>query len=346
MNPLDLPGTWRLAEPVWLHLAWGAVLLPALVLWGARARERRLAGFATPERLDEIVGTRRPWPVFARAAVLGLACLCMAVGLARPQSDPVEVETERTGRSVIFLLDVSRSMLATDTAPNRLDRAKLWINDLVGELRGDQFGLIAFAGTSTVVSPLTSDRAFFRMALDEVTPDTVSRGGTNIGDAIRRTTELLIPPGGAGSEDGASGRVLHDLILITDGEDQESLPVEAARAAAQRGVRIIAIGIGSESGAVITAGDAGGTVRTQLNPSTLRDIAGATPGGVFLSVGTDTVDLARLYRDLIASADQAALEQATMVRWTERYAWFLWPLLVLLLIERTLIPHNARRAEW
>lgn len=344
MSPLELGGTWRLAEPVWLHVAWGAVVLPVLIVWFARRRERRLAGFATPERLEDLVGRTRRWPMAARCVAAATACVLLAVGLARPQSDPEEIETERTGRSVIFLLDVSRSMLAEDVAPNRLERAKLWIDDLVGELRGDQFALVAFAGSSTVVSPLTSDRAFFRMALDEVTPDSVNRGGTNIGDAIRKTTELLVPPGADGAAD--AGRVLHDIILITDGEDQESLPIEAAQAAAQRGVRVIGIGIGSADGAVIGSARESDAVRTRLESSTLRAIADATPGGVYLEVGTGTVDLARLYRDLIASADQESLERASIVRYTERFGWFLWPVLALLLLERAGIPMGARRSVW
>ncbi len=342
MTEMQLWGTWRLAEPVWLHVAWGAVLLPVLILWAARRRERRLKTFAVAERLDDIVGAARRWPEVARSMAAAAACLLLAVGLARPQSDPVEVETERTGRSVIFLLDVSRSMLAADVAPNRLGRAKLWIEDLVGELRGDQFALVAFAGSSTVVAPLTSDRAFFRMALDEVNPDSVSRGGTNIGDAIRKTTELLVPP----EADGSADRVLHDIILITDGEDQESLPVEAAQAAAQRGVRVIGIGIGSPDGTMIEPNRESDSVRTRLESSTLRAIAEATPGGVYLEVGTGTVDLARLYRDLIASADQESLERASIVRYTERFGWFLWPVLFLLLVERVGIPMGARRSVW
>lgn len=347
MTPLELFGTWRLAEPVWLHAAWGVLVLPVLVVWWARRRERRMARFAEAERLDDIVGRRRWWPVLARAVVVSVACLMMAGALARPQSDPVEVESDRTGRNVIFLLDVSRSMLATDVAPNRLERSKLWISDLVAEVKGDRFALVAFAGGSSVVSPLTSDRAFFRMALNEVGPETVPRGGTNIGDAIRKVTELLLPETAP-----AEGRVYHDIVLITDGEDQESLPAAAAEAAAQRGARIIALGIGSPDGATIAAdGDseadgASETVRTRLEASTLAEIAGATPGGVFLEVGTGTVDLARLYRELIASADQDSLEKASILKYTERFGWFLWPALLLLLVERMLIPSGSRRAAW
>lgn len=340
MNPIHLAGTWRLAEPGWLLLGCAAVVLPLVVLWARSRRERRLGRFAVRARLDELIGPQRRWNAAARAGVAGLACLMLAAGLARPQSNPREVESERTGRDVIFLLDVSRSMLATDVAPNRLERAKLWIGDLVAQLRGDRFALVAFAGSASVRSPLTSDRLFFRMTLDELTPDSVSRGGTNIGDAIRKTLELVIPPAADGDAGG-----FRDIILITDGEDQGSLPVEAARAAAQRGVRIIALGIGSPQGAEIKTSDGSGrTVRTRLDSATLADIAAATPGGAYLEVGAGTVDLAELYSDLIATAPQGTLESGTTVRYTERFAWFLWPALALLFAERILIPQGLRRS--
>jgi hypothetical protein len=111
-------------------------------------------------------------------------------------------------------------------------------------------------------------------------------------------------------------------------------------------VRVIGIGIGSADGTVIGSARESDSVRTRLESSTLRAIADATPGGVYLEVGTGTVDLARLYRDLIASADQESLERASIVRYTERFGWFLWPVLALLLIERAGIPMGARRSVW
>lgn len=336
-TPLDLGDDWRLFNPLWLHAGWLAVVLPIGILLAASARRRVLERFATPERLAELAGRPRRITPMIRAALAVIATLGITLTLARPQSDPVELQTDQTGRDVIFLLDVSRSMLATDVAPNRLDRSKLWINDLVAELRGDRFALVTFAGSSSVRSPLTTDRAFFRMMLDEAGPDSVTRGGTNIGDAIRKTLELVIPdePGSAPHQ---------DIILITDGEDQESLPVEAARAAGQRGVRIIALGIGSPDGTrILTEGGDQPAVQTRLDAPALAEIAAATPGGVFFEVGTGTVDLAQLYRDLIASADQATLGQSVNLQYQERFPWFLWPAVLALLAERILVPAGTRR---
>ncbi|RMH31287.1 MAG: VWA domain-containing protein [Planctomycetota bacterium] len=339
LPPLPLPGTWQLAQPEWLVLVAAAVVLPLLV-FAARVRQsRRFARFADPAMHDTLAGRRIWWPVVCRSICAAGAAVLLGVAMSQPQSDPVERESDRTGRDVIFLLDVSRSMLATDVAPNRLERAKLWISDLVRELKGDRFALVAFAGSASVRAPLSNDRLFFSLMLDELSPASVSRGGTNIGDAIRKTMELVVPP-----RNDDSANTYTDIILITDGEDQESLPVAAAQAAAQRGVRIIAIGIGSEGGTAIpTSENSQQTVTTRLESSTLRDIAGATPGGVYIEVGTGTVDLPSLYRDIIAAAGSTSLERATSLQYSERFLWFLWPAVLLLIAERVLIPSEDRQ---
>lgn len=339
-DAFPIVGTWQLAQPVWLSLLAVAVLLPLILGIGGRIRERRMRRFAEARQLDQLVGPRRRWTPLARAAIAVAAAVMLAVSLAQPQSDPTEIDTERSGRDVIFLLDVSRSMLATDVRPNRLERAKLWIRDLVAELQGDRFALVAFAGSASVRAPLSTDPLFFDQVLDELNPRSVDRGGTNIGDAIRKTMDMVVPE----REDEAE-RAYTDIILITDGEDQESLPVEAAAAAAERGVRIIALGIGSTSGTVIET-DSSERVETRLDSETLADIARATPGGAYLEVGTDTLDLPKLYRDLIASAEQTTLDQTTALQYTERFPIFLWPAFVLILAERIILPTGTRRSTW
>ncbi len=339
LPPLPLPGSWQLARPEWLVLLGAAVVLPLLVFAARAWQSRRFARFADPAMHDALAGTRSWWPVVCRSMCVSLSAALLALAMSQPQSDPVERETDRTGRDVIFLLDVSRSMLATDVAPNRLERSKLWINDLVRELKGDRFALVAFAGSASVRAPLSNDRLFFSLMLEELSPESVSRGGTNIGDAIRKTMELVVPP-----REDESANAYTDIILITDGEDQESLPVAAAQAAAQRGVRIIAIGIGSEGGTAIpTSENSRQTVTTSLDSSALRDIAGATPGGAYVEVGTGTVDLPSLYRDIIAAAGSTSLEKATSLQFTERFPWFLWPAVLLVIVERVLVPVTDRR---
>ncbi len=333
--------TWRFEHPQWLLGLWGAPALALVMLLLARRAGRAQRRLADERMIDAMLGTRRRWNAWARALVSSLALACMVVALARPQSDPREVEVESKGRDVVFLVDVSRSMLARDVAPNRLGKAKLWINDLVDQLGSDRVGLVAFAGSSAVLSPLTNDRMFFRLALEELSPESVLVGGTNIGDALRRTMDLVYP-----EDSDAATQNYRDIVLISDGEDQDSLPVAAARQAGARGARIIAIGIGSDKGAPVPRdkdSDSAPPVRSRLESGTLRSIAAASPGGVYLEVGTGTIDLAQVYHDLIASADQRTIETSSQTLYTERFMIFLTLAVVLLAADMALIPHGSRR---
>ena len=224
------------------------------------------------------------------------------------------------------MLDTSRSMLAEDIKPNRLERSKIAIRDLLERLKGDRIAIITFAGNSTVKCPLTQDYAFVRMVLADISTESTSRGGTMIGDAIRKATEDVFD---------RQSRKYKDIILITDGEDHDSFPVQAAEKAAAEGIRIIAIGLGSEtegSRIPITGPNGektflkykGQEVWSKLDGDTLRKIVYATEGGKYLSVepGT-TLDLGEIYEGLIASAEKRELESVTMTRYDEKFQVFL-----------------------
>lgn len=334
------------AAPHWLGALW---LIPALalLLWlAARARRRAAARLAEPS-LHAAIGVRtRGLRRRLAAPILLLAIALTALAVARPQWNPRPREVTRQGRDVVFLIDVSRSMLARDLAPTRLDRAKLWIKDLVGSIEGDRVALVAFAGAAVVKCPLTLDYAFFSLCLDELTPESVPRGGTNIGDAIRKVMGDVFAP------DPDSGVHHRDIVLITDGEDQESLPVEAAVAAGREGVRIIALGLGSDqAGAVIPVEGPGGqerslsyggrTVETRQNARGLAEIATASASGVYLNIGTGTIDLDRVYADLIRSADRSTTSESTALRFDEGFQYLLLPALLLLVVE-TLLRDRSR----
>ena len=333
---------WRFAQPQWLMMLWALPVLAALMLLVFYRTRRGTRRLGDRDRINELLGRPRSWNTLLRIAITMLALACIVLASARPQSDPREVEVDSKGRDVVFLIDVSRSMLARDVAPSRLEKTKLWIKDLVDELGGDRVGLVAFAGSSRVISPLTNDRLFFKLALEELNPDSVLVGGTNIGDAIRRTMELVFPETGEGESSA-----YRDIVLISDGEDQDSLPIEAARRAGAEGVRIIALGIGSDKGALIQADDENGQrsmVRSKLESTTLRQIAAASPGGVYLEVGTGTIDLAQVYEDLIATAEQRSLETASTMKYTERYMVFLAVGIGLIMLDLLAIPTRTRRA--
>ena len=337
--PLDLGGAARLADPVWLHALWLAPLTLLLAWHAARARRRALERLGDSPLVQQI--TSGPRRRRLRACCLAAAVALIALALARPQHGTETRDVEHRGRDLVFVLDVSRSMLARDLAPSRLGRAKLWINDLVDDLGGDRVGLVAFAGAPAIKCPLTQDRAFFRLALDRLDTQSAPRGGTMIGDAIRKVLDDIYEVENENGDPVESGR-FRDIILITDGEDQESFPVKAAQTAGEFGVRIIAIGVGDtgEGTPVPVAPGSdryiehdGKTVRSRLESKTLREIQQAVPGNVFLEVGTGEIDLAQVYRDLIASAEQTTLGSSTVTDYKERYAVFLALALVLLAFE-------------
>lgn len=289
-----------LVAPDNLDLLWLAPALLALLVWASLRRRAIARSIGRVEMIGRLVPASLAWRRAVSATLVLLSCVAIVAGLARPRGEPIEQSATVSGRDVAFVVDVSRSMLATDVSPTRLDRCKVWMKDVLDTLDGDRAALVAFAGTASIKCPLTLDRTFLEMQIDDLAPGSVARGGSLIGDAIRKAVNEVF------AQDSTRHR---DIILFTDGEDQESFPVEAARAAAEKGIRIIAIGIGSDTtGSPVPAptdrpnpeylSHRGERVVSRLNPTTLAEIATASAGGVFLNVGTGTIELDRVYADL------------------------------------------------
>ena len=318
-----------------LHWLWLVPVLVGVLIFAARRRQTALQAFIDAGLLDRIRISVSPARRRVKAGLAIGGLIFLAFGLARPGWNPKPETIQRRGRDVVFLLDVSKSMLAEDLAPNRMERAKLSVQDAVDRLEGDRVGLVVFAGSSVVKCPLTLDYGFFRMMLEDVSTDSISRGGTLIGDAIRKVLDDVF--------DDAE-KQYKDIVLITDGEDHDSFPVEAAETAGKRGVRLIAIGLGDENeGRRIPITDAQGRktflmhdgqeVWSKLDAHTLRKMVNATPGGKYLNVSTGTIDLGQVYLELIASAEKKDLESATIKRYEEKFQIFLLFALVLLGID-------------
>lgn len=332
---------FRFGEVEMLHALWLVPALAALMLRAARRRRRALEEFVESGLLARLGRSSMPDP--ARRVLKCLLVLAavgsLVVALARPAWDAVREEVTQRGRDVVFLLDVSRSMLAEDLPPNRLERAKLAILDAVDRLAGDRVALAVFAGATVVKCPLTLDYGFFRMALGDVTTASVSRGGTLIGDGLRTVLRDVF--------DGKRSN-FRDIVLITDGEDHESFPVEAAAEAGALGVRLIAIGLGDERTGqrvpVEAPGDAGRTFLThegrevwsRLDADALRRMADATPDGVYLNVSTGSVDLGEVYLRLIASAAGREVGTRELERLEEKFQIFLAACILLLALETAL----------
>ncbi|MCK5802025.1 MAG: VWA domain-containing protein, partial [Lentisphaeria bacterium] len=229
---------------------------------------------------------------------------------------------------------------------SRLHRSKTAIRDCIDVLEGDRVALIAFAGTAAVKCPLTLDYGFFAMMLDGLGVESISRGGTMIGDALRKAVDEVFDD---------QDREARDIILITDGEDHESLPEEAAKVVGEKGIRLIAIGIGDENegrpipvtgkdGQIAYMKYRGERVFSKLDADTLRKMVNATPGGKYLNVATGTLDLGAVYLDLVASAEKKDLESRTIKRREERFQIFLILAFALLCVETVLSDRARGRA--
>lgn len=325
----------RLHSLEMLHLLWLIPLLTGLFLYSGQQRRAALLQFVRQGLLARLPVTASPTRRFFKATAVLAALTGIVIALARPAWNPTAMTVKRSGRDVVFVLDVSRSMLAEDLAPNRLERAKLAIDDCVGRLRGDRVALVAFAGTATVKCPLTLDYGFFRMILETIRIDSINRGGSMLGDALRTVADQVLDD---------QVKQYKDIILITDGGDHGSFPEEAARAAGEQGVRLIIVGLGDErEGQRIPVIDAQGRraflkyqgreVWTRLDPEPLRRMAGATPGGVYLPVATGNIDLGEVYTELVATAQKKELEAKTITRYEEKFQIFLAIAILLLGLE-------------
>ncbi len=320
---------------LWLLFAVPVVLLPAYI-WCFWRKAKTLRILASNEMLKKINTSVSLKKQIFKAFLLITAFVSVVVALTKPQWNPQTRKIKRAGRDVVILLDTSRSMLAEDIKPSRLERLKIAVRDLLERLKGDRIAIVTFAGNASVKCPLTQDYAFVRMVLADISTESTSRGGTMIGDAIRKATEEVFD---------RQSREYKDIILITDGEDHDSFPVQAAEKAATEGIRIIAIGLGDEtegSRIPITEADGrktflkydGAEVWSKLDADTLRKVVYATNGGKYLSVepGT-TLDLGEIYTRLIDAAEKRELESATMMKYDEKFQIFLALGIVLIVCE-------------
>ena len=324
------------ARPVWLNLLW---LLPLgfFLFWWAEQRRRALIGrIVAPKLRSLLAGNTSParrW--FRNACVLGALGL-LAVALAGPRLGYDTLEVPHKGRDVLIAMDVSRSMLATDVAPTRLQRAKLLVEDLVGELSGDRLGLVAFAGSAFLQAPLTLDHGAVLAAVDELDTDLIPKGGTNLAAAIRTCEEAF------GKAEGFS----RAIIIVSDGEELDADGLEAARQAAANGIRIFTVGVGSAEGSEIPLGpgefvrdSSGKVVQSRLDASRMTEIAEIT-GGFYVPLDEDAAR--RLVTDGIGKMKEVEMTASASRRPIERYQWPLGAAIGLLVLQ-ALVGERRRR---
>ncbi|NQU64433.1 MAG: VWA domain-containing protein [SAR324 cluster bacterium] len=319
------------------NLIWFAVLPLIIGLWiyAQSQKKRALLLYADLKRHPALGNQFSPPKQWIRGFLILSSLILLILTLMRPQGNPVVQTVKKRGRDLVFVIDVSRSMLAEDLGPNRLGKAKQLVSDVVDILEGDRVGLLVFAGSSAIKSPLTLDYNYFKYVLANISPADISRGGTLIGDAIRTVSERLFFD---------QDNKYRDVILITDGEDHESFPIEAAEEAAKKGIKIHTVGLGDPDGTNIPIRQSGTysllkyqdqTVKTRLDETTLKKIAEITQG-VYIPVRTHRVDLADLYLNHIALAEKREAESRQSKVWSELFQFFLGIAIILLLAEAIL----------
>ncbi|MFM1890580.1 MAG: hypothetical protein RLZZ565_1337 [Planctomycetota bacterium] len=338
-----MPTELEFNHPEAMRWLWLVLVVAAIALWRSRGRLRQLRRFADAPLLARIaprVSFARP---IARTLVTLVAMAMLVVALLDPRWGFQYEEVQRRGLDCFFVVDVSRSMLAEDATPSRLDRAKSFIEDAIEALPGDRVGLIAYAGTASLRCPLTLNDDLLLMSLRELAPESTIRGGSLLGDAIRMAAESFTD-----TQKGAKV-----IVVLTDGEDQGSFPVEAAsKAYADLGVRVFTVGLGdSTEGARIPIDSPGGRrwlmhegqeVWTRMDDTTLREVALAG-GGAYFPAGTKRLDMAEAMDVALDSLERAEQESTTIRRSTPRFQWFAGLALLLLVVETVI---SDRRGGW
>lgn len=309
-------------------------VIQALVL---KLRTRRIRRFGDEALVSRLMPSYSKAKVWVRLVFFSLGFFFFVVGLSRPQIGAKLKEHETKGAEIMIVLDVSNSMLAEDYSPNRLERAKLAISRLVDKLRDDRIGLIVFAGNSFVQLPITTDYVSAKMFLNSISTESVPVQGTAIGDAINTAMRSF----------SAQSEKSRAIIIITDGENHEDDPVAAAKQAADMGVRVFAIGVGSPEGKPIPMDGEllkdkdGEIVVTRLDEAVLQEVAKAG-NGVYVRAGNNEFGLNPIIEN-IQRMDDEKYSSIVFEEFDEQFMYFLGIALFFFVLEMLLGERRSRR---
>lgn len=325
-------------------LLWFALPLAGLLILAMLRREKILQQFlqGSPNLWRTLCASVHWRRRRIKVLFLVLAFVFSVLALARPQWGFELREVKRQGTDILLAIDVSKSMLTQDVAPNRLERTKLAVRDLIGQLRGDRVGLIAFAGDAFLACPLTSDYGGVLLSLENLNVQSIPRGGTNVSSAIKEAI-----------------RVYHErkiknktMIILTDGDNLEGEPLALAEKAKADGIKIYTVGIGTREGELVRVPDKdggssflkdkdGNFVKSRLNEQLLQDIALAT-GGLYVRASGAQFGLDIIYEREIAKFEKTEYDAQMKRRYFERFQWPL-SIAVVLLVLATALPERQRQ---
>ena len=335
------------------NLLWLLLTIPILTaLWIATRHWHRaqLQRFADRSMFGRLIPDASPRRTALKFALIMCALALLILAVANPQACTKLQEAKRQGSDIAICLDISNSMMAEDIQPNRLERSKRTIGNLLGELTGDRVSLVVFAGTSFVQMPLTNDYGAAKLFLDQVSCDQISTQGTAIGDAISTAIQTL------GYDDPDREWVRNKgraIIIISDGENHEDDAVAAAKKAASESIRVCTIGMGQPEGTPIPEYDPrgrrnnykrakdGSIVMTKLNETMLAEIAHAG-NGVYVRAGNTGNSIAEVL-NTIANLDKEQYGEATFSEYESRYQYPLAGAIICLVLELIIFERRNRK---
>ncbi|MDN3665061.1 VWA domain-containing protein [Algibacter miyuki] len=333
---------FQLEEKIWF---WTLAIIPVIILlflmlqfWRYRAQKK----FADKELLKRLSPNKSVFKSVLKVVVLCLAFLCFTIALVNPKIGTKLETVKREGVDIVFAVDVSKSMLAEDIAPNRLEKSKQLVTQIINNLASDRVGIIAYAGKAFPQLPITTDYASAKMFLNNMNTDMLSSQGTAISEAIKLATTYF-------DDEEQTNRV---LIIISDGEDHTEEAAAVAEQAHDEGIRIFTIGVGDEKGGPIPIkrngvvlnykkDKQGETVITRLNEDTLKKIADEA-NGAYIN-GKNTTDVVTNIREILNGMDKTEFEAKQFADFKDQFQWFLGLGLFFLFIDIFLL---ERKTGW
>ena len=333
---------YQLEEPTYfIYLASIPVIfvLFLLVLWWKKRKQKQFADSGLMEKLSPQMSTFKS---FLKTGVICIALALLVVALVNPKMGTKLETIKRQGVDIVFALDVSKSMLAEDIAPSRLEKAKQIITRIIDNLGSDRIGVIIYAGNSYPLLPITTDHAAAKMFLQNADPDMVSSQGTAINEAINRGITYF----------DMKERTNRFLFIVSDGEDHEENVAYAAEDATKAGIKIFTIGIGTEKGGPIPIKENGNVVSykkdnkgevviTQLKPDVLKEIA-SEGNGKYID-GNRTQETIKTIEDLLLKAEKNEFETKQFSDYKDQFQWFIGLGLLFLLIDVLLL---EKKTKW
>jgi len=322
------------AEPHWAWLFLGIPMCIALIYYAERKKLSGLKKIGHPAVIEKLTRNVSAGRKRFKYALLILFCFFITLAAMRPQWGRKLTKMERFGIDIVFVIDVSRSMLAEDIQPNRIEKAKLQISSFLDRIHGDRVGLVIFAGSSFVSCPLTLDYNALKLFIDMITTDMVARQGTLIGNALKTARTKCF---------NSAERSHKAIVLLTDGEDHDSGPLDEAGECKKEGIRIFTIGIGKTAGRPIPVRDEAGEfkgyvqdrkgniVLSKIDEDTLKKIAMYTGGNYYYSQYGE-LELDRIYQKM-QDIEKKRLGSLKMQQREDRYQIFLIIALCILLAE-------------